>query len=119
MSRKKQLEKEIKERREELHELEQDDRKVKNEKLLGKYFKYMNSFGSGEFWPIYFLVTRLDGIEPRCFRFEKDSHGTIAINFDDNYTEYDSTIQITKEEFDDALRVLLSNIKNSSENNSR
>lgn len=91
----------------ELQRVEDARKRAEYKKLLGKCFKYRNSYGSGSpDWWLYVRVIGGDGYWPKCFQFQLTSHGEIIIaekehsvsvgRDDRGYTE------ITRKEFDRA-----------------
>lgn len=66
--------------REELSDIETKERKKENKKLIGKCFKYNNSYSCPEnendYWPVYSTVLDIneDG-HPIVFCFETDKYG--------------------------------------------
>ena len=79
---------------------------------LGKYFKYRNSYSCPEkltdYWWLYYHAYEIKN-NHLCFRsFEKDSRGKTLLNDSDEWSCIVSAmIEITKEEFDTALKDIL------------
>ncbi len=89
MSNKKQeLEKIITEARSELWEIENTERQKLYTPLVGKFFKYRNSYSvpqtEADYWYQYVEVTGVEGenIGVKVFMFENDVHGQIRIELD-------------------------------------
>ena len=66
--------------RDEIDEIEVAEKVKQNKKLVGKCFRYHNSYGSGDKWWLYARVTKLtDYGEPIAWNFQIDCHGKIDI----------------------------------------
>jgi len=65
-----------------LNKLEEAMERAKFTKLIGKAFKYRNSYGHGESWWLYALITSVDGYFPKCIQFQKDCDGKTTIEID-------------------------------------
>lgn len=62
------------------HKEETRKRVAENRALIGKFFKYRNSYGSGEKWWLYVAVTGVDGGgTPTGWRFQRTSNDTVEI----------------------------------------
>ncbi len=81
MNQLKELREQIGKLREEEYEIEKAERIKQNKGLVGKCFKYLNSYGSSEKWWLYTKVLRLDDEGyPVAWRFQIDCHGQIEIS---------------------------------------
>jgi hypothetical protein len=82
IKRKLQLQRQIRKLHEELSEIEGAEATKANQRLIGKCYRYRNSFGSsdpkGDWW-LYEKVIRADGNEITTFGFQKDSRGHFEI----------------------------------------
>ena len=72
------------EARAKLREIERAQERAENEKLIGKCFRYRNSYSCPEtdadYWWIYARVTGLDeGGEPSALEFQTDKYGRTKI----------------------------------------
>jgi len=84
MDRKDELTKEIVELREGLREIEVNERAEENQKYLGKYYKYRNSYGGDrEEWWIYVRVDEIKDNGILYTSFEKTSMNYIEIKLKD------------------------------------
>ncbi|KKM59287.1 hypothetical protein LCGC14_1548290 [marine sediment metagenome] len=83
-----------------------------NTKLIGKCFKYRNSYSAPEeesdYWWLYYKVISVNrhGI-CMAMRFQTDKHGRIEIEKERYFVLSDRYIKITEEEFEDAWDNLL------------
>lgn len=88
-----------------------------NKKLLGKCFKYRNSYGCaihGKWW-LYIKIVKISGRTVYAFEFQNTSNSTVE--FRTNYPHYSNAflgkdyIPISNAEFEKALRSLKSRIE--------
>lgn len=82
MSELKELERQRNEVQSRIWEIENAENEKKSAALVGRYFKYHNSFGSGNRWWLYFKAVRVDG---RCVvgpKFQRDSNGRFELEPD-------------------------------------
>lgn len=81
------------------------------EKMVGKCFKFRNSFGSGEKWWLYEKIVGFNEDGLITLIAQKDSHDHIEIEKRTSYGYHHSgDIKISKEEFDREFQKLLSEI---------
>jgi len=111
----KQLEKVIQKAREELYEIEKKQTQKRNAALVGKCFKFLNSYGGGnDEWWTHEKVLGAEGMMLLVFRFETDCYGKISIE------PYDQTsvvpyadngyIEITPDQFHAEWQKLLAGL---------
>jgi hypothetical protein len=111
MSRKDELQKIIRDARDELNAIQEAEDLEANRKLLGKCFVYINSYGPNSSWPLYIEIRGLDGSEVKCFEFQTDSAGKVTIRTPAQYPSIlQGAIPITKRQFDAAWRKTLKRI---------
>ena len=107
----KNFKKEYNKKREELEQIEKQKKIKSNLKLIGKCYKFHNSFG-GEKWWLYIQIVGLnkDG-DLFAHKFQKDCYGDITIEADSKYSEPDNEyIPISKEEYKKATELILQEI---------
>lgn len=109
------LETEIRRLQNQKYKIENAERRKANSKLIGKTFRYRNSYGgTGRDWWLYARVIKIDQYgSPVCFRFQTDCDGKIEIdqNYSAPYTLNGGYQEITKTEFRKAWRVVKNKIK--------
>ena len=74
-----QLRKIMRDTRAQLDDIEEKRLIKKRLPMVGKCFKFLNSYGSDKKWWLYIKVLRLDGVHFIYFMFEKTSSGMIKI----------------------------------------
>lgn len=83
MTRKEQLEETINTARAELNKIEDAESYERNSALVGKCYKYRNSYSCPErpqdYWWLYVVVTGLERSSLNLFMFERDINGKIEI----------------------------------------
>jgi hypothetical protein len=99
MSKRDELMQEMAILRKQIDEIDNAAKAKENAALLGKSFKYHNSYGDGEKWWFYITVTSVtsDG-SLKAFSFQTDCHGKIEIRRDTYFLQH-SHIPITRREF--------------------
>jgi hypothetical protein len=90
--------------RKELQSIEAAEQLAKDQKLVGKCFKYSNSYGSGERWWLYAKVLRIEpdelGHDVIVWKFEKTSDGKHQVDLNERYGLFGgSWLPITEDEF--------------------
>ena len=90
-----------------LHKIESSRRISYNRKLVGKCFKYLNSYGgdSAKWW-LYVRVTR-GGVSATCIEFQRTSMDIFEMRANHWFSKNDGHIEIPRVEYDAALRVYL------------
>lgn len=80
MSEKEELRKQINKLRERLWAIEVAERQHENDKLVGKFFRYHDSYGGGkkQWWIYYKVVKSSDGMYVKTFYFYIDPETTSA-----------------------------------------
>lgn len=105
------LEKPVIKLKEKLAKLEDEKIKKKNSKLIGKCFKYRNSYSSGEKWWLYTKVIGVtDYDRVKTVNFQKTSYNDIEIKTGDSYPHMLGT-KITAKEFHREFEKLWNEIK--------
>lgn len=103
MRTQKRLQKEAREIRDILDDREQKKRIPKLRKQYeGRFFVYMNSFGSGERWPLYTHCIKISEGPRMTYRsFQTDSLGVCELKFQDSFFLHEHLFQseISKEEY--------------------
>lgn len=102
MTRKEQLGALIAPLRHELERIEEIERTAKNQALVGKCFRYRNSYGTGKKWWSYVLVTGCGDYWPIVFNFERTPVGHYQIREEDPYSCLDACESISRGAFDAA-----------------
>lgn len=62
-----------------IDDIEAERARKEHEKLVGRCYKYRNSYGSGEKWWLYAKVTAAGDIQPLATTFEQTANGSIEI----------------------------------------
>ena len=119
MSTEKQLVREIGKLQKELNAIRQDKENKKNSRLIGKCFKYENSYSGldAKTWWFYIQMNKIEDGSLVGTSFQHDEYGEISIGTNDSFHAgtivEDSHIEITKDEFDKAfndIKVQINNI---------
>ena len=89
-----------------------------NQKLLGKCFKFRNSYGSGEEWWLYTKIVEVDNWSVTVITVQDCNEGRIEIKRENHSASHyqkdvGSQLQITQEEFDKNFEEILEKIKKS------
>jgi type II secretory pathway pseudopilin PulG len=111
-----QLEQQVRQANQALNRLRDEDRRAKNAPLIGKTFRYRNSYScpekASDYWWLYAKVTKLDGDGSlKLFTFETDKYGHIKITPDGHAYNMDSGYQpISAAEYRKALKALKSRV---------
>lgn len=114
--RKRALQKTINKSRDELNKYEVIEKVKQNQKFVGKCFKYINSYGSGEKWPLYSIATGITSSgNLTAFLFERTSHDEINIRVDKWAGIYLMGKEISKEEFLEAWAELKTHISDAAD----
>jgi len=96
--------------RKELNAIRDKRKEESNKPLLGKCFKFHNSFGAGEpRWWLYTIVTKTS-TSLGVFRFQTDCYGDIRIEDKSWWSGPGAYTPISREEFDEAWAKLLDKI---------
>ena len=115
MTRKEELGKILDKTRKELDEILDKEEYEKNIGLVGKYYKYRNSYScpkeESDYWYIYRKITGIDEKNRlKVSSFSMDKDGKIEINNNDAFFS-SGWIEISKFEFDLAWDAILLRIK--------
>lgn len=93
-----------------LREVE-DKRRIKELRpLIGKCFRYRNSYGHGENWWLYIKVIGLKSTWLKVFFFEKTCYEEWKIKYDDIRSSMEGYEQISTEEFNQAWHECLTEL---------
>ena len=106
MKREQELREEIIKLRRELDEIEQAEAEKKNCHLVGKCYRYKNSYGGGSWWWRYRRVTTVNGNDILCFVFEKKPNA-FEVRVDDWLGALRNNQEISEDEFRQAWREFL------------
>ena len=99
--------------RKEVDKLEEAEWKREHDALVGRYFKYHNSFGSGDKWWLYMSVTAIQGHSIKGFQFERASNGEFRVKPDDirfSFSLAEGWIEIDLAEYKEAWNELIVNM---------
>lgn len=88
----------VKKLREEIYRIEGEAEKKKNEKLVGTFWRYMNSNSDSGTWPLYIAFVR-DGDGYACIEFQKDCYGAVSIKKSCAWYMGEKHAKITRKEF--------------------
>ena len=98
--------------RRELHDIETEEATKKNAGLVGKCFKYSNSYGGGsERWWLYSEILGVDGNYFKTLAFQECEYGTITIETKECSGGHLQEVEITKRVFDAQFRLLLDKLE--------
>ena len=85
-NRKEELRKRIETDMAEFHKITEAETQEANSLLIGKCYKYRNSYSLPEepddYWWVYTLIVGAEGSSLKVFRFQTDRNGTIEIETD-------------------------------------
>lgn len=95
--------------RNELDDLESRNKDKQNKKLIGKCYRYRNSYSSGDSWWLYAKITGVKDGWLNGWKFEKTTADRIEI-WDTTIHRVDEYQEITKEEFNQAWNELLNEL---------
>lgn len=91
-----------------LHKLRDAEVLKKSKALVGKCFKYRNSYSCpkepGDYWFLYVKVVGVGEYWPLSFEFQSDKDGRIEIKMGDCFSHIDGHIEIPLKEFNAAWR---------------
>lgn len=110
MSRIGDLEREISERSHELNALKAEQADQRNAALVGKCFKYRNSYscpGPDDYWWMYAQVLRAKDGSLRALRFQTDRDGKVEVEPDAYFSCSENYKSITLMEFAEAWAAML------------
>ena len=107
-----QLIKSISDARDKLDAIEKKEKEKTIRPLVGKCFKYRNSYGSDENWWLYKKILSIsDRAWLNAFMFQKTSRGNWEIHFNETYISLlDGYISISEEEFNQAWKECLNEL---------
>lgn len=107
MDVKQKLQKQISVLREKLDVINKKEKIHNNAKYVGKFFKYMNTYGGDSEWPLYIKIISIDKYGNLIsVRFQDDKNGEFRIN---TGTErlVEGGEEITEQEFYSALLIFM------------
>ena len=115
MNRKDELKSIVEKARSELREIEEAESAKVNQALVGKFFKFRNSYSCpkpNEYWWLYMAVTGLsDEGNPLTWNFSKDIYGKIEVEVDQLRPSVSSGyIEIKAKEFYKAYESLMAEL---------
>ena len=109
--RERELHKIISEAHKELHAEEDEERRSRNEALVGRYFIGMNGYSASERWPLYQMIYAVteDGQNVKILTFERTSLGEVQIKDNDlGHGPFGNPPEeITREEFVKAFNMTI------------
>lgn len=88
--------------RKQLGRIDEKRREEENAKLIGRCFKYRNSYGSGKKWWLYTKVTK-GGYWPQAFSFQQTSHKTYEVRSEESFPSIAGYVPVSEGEFKKAL----------------
>ena len=95
---------------EELNPLEVKERQEKNASVVGRYFKYHNSYGSGEDWWKYLKIVSEGEYWPIGIAFQHTSRDSVEIETDKTVTSIGGWEEISQAEYENAWQGLMKQI---------
>ena len=105
MKTKEQLEAEIAPLNAALRRIRDAETKAESQALIGKHFKYHNSYGSSRpQWWLYAKVVKVGRYHPLAFVFQTDCDGKVEIEMDKRFSASSGYIEIKESEFNTAWR---------------
>ncbi len=111
MDRKKELDTILRKARTELNRIEEAERDAENRALIGKCFKYRNSYSEGQKWWLYQRVVSVKGGMVNIFGFETDIRGKIEIYVEKHMWAHTLGQAISLGEFRTAWRATMRKIE--------
>lgn len=94
-----------------LNEIEQTERARRVRSLMGKCFRYINSYGSDSAWPLYGRIIGADEYGwMRMFQFETTSNDEIQIRTNRQQTHMSGWEEIPVAEFEEEWTALQSRV---------
>lgn len=90
--------------------IERRERGKTNSLLVGKCFKFLNSYGSGDKWWLYARITKAGEYWPEAMKFQITSMKEAKVEVEDTFTGTDGYIEISREEYDAAWQSFLAHV---------
>lgn len=87
-----------------LYNIESKEEENRNKNLVGKFFKFKNSFScpktDEDYWWLYIKIVKVDGSYLKCIQFQKDIYNKIKIVYNKTipYCANMFKIEISEEE---------------------
>lgn len=119
MSREDELRQQIAALYDELHGIERAKKTHQAKSLVGRCFRYQNSYGcagtddDGEivYWPLYVLIVS----DSKVLKFQIDMHGQVKVEMTDlpfpqTYIEDSGWVEIEREELDEEWETMLATL---------
>jgi hypothetical protein len=98
--------------RRELHDIEEAERAKKNSSLVGRCFKYRNSYSApSKGWWLYAEVIGVEGSHFRYLTFQECENGIITVETKEYGYSHLQQTAITKQEYDKQFRLLLDKLE--------
>jgi hypothetical protein len=96
---------------EKIYDLETEKRISENRGLIGKCFKYRNTYGQGRSWWLYLKVVAINEEGSlHADSFEDDGEGKVEIVKDKYFCQIGGYIEISSSEYSDAADAVLTKI---------
>ena len=112
MRTKEQIKAELEPLQAELSAIEERERKAEHKALIGKCFKYHNSYGGDRpRWWMYARVTTVGGYWPKSFTFQVTCDDEIIVKNKESRTYSNDWLPITRKEFDREWRKVQAKVK--------
>lgn len=102
MNELKELERQRAEIQQRIWAIESERDAKESAKFVGRCFKFLNSYGTGEKWWLYFAVTGFDGQLIKGFQFEHKSDGRFEAHRTTKTNDVDRFTEITRVELEEA-----------------
>ncbi len=99
------------EARRELHDIKEKEVAERNLSLVGKCFKFSNSYGSGEKWWLYSRIVGVEGSYFKYLVFQECNLGKVTVETREYGYDSMQQVEITKKEFDKQFRLLLDKLE--------
>lgn len=105
---KRRLEKTLKATRSQLMEIEESERAERNQRFVGRYFRYQNCYScpakSSDYWCMYFRVVGLTNGGLSLQKFQTDKDGNLRVEPNDYWHEMlDGCNEITQQQYEKAF----------------
>jgi len=110
MKNEEKLKEELHRTRNALDKIEGERQRKANRKNLGKCFKYENSYGTGDKWPLYLRIRKAGQIM-EGHQFEKTSTGRFETHRNTYVSNLDSYTEIPLSEFQTAWQKFVRELK--------
>lgn len=115
MSRKEELQAIVtkgRDARRELHDIEEAEAEEKNASLVGRCFRYRNSYSApSKGWWLYAEVIGVEGSHYTYLTFQECENGIITVETKEFGYSHLQEVEITKREYDNHFRLLINKLE--------